>query len=328
MSFWGPLEQAIRARKRVALTTHVAPDGDGLGSALALKYGLDALGVASDIVVVSPVSRRYAFMDPGKAIHQYPTQVDRAWLASFDAVAVLDCSDWHRIGALTDAFPKDALKICIDHHASFTNFADVSVSRVSATATGELVYEFICEHLGLPLDAKMALPLYVSLYTDSGGFRFSNTTARAHHLAAKCLEMGVEPAMVNIALNESNRLSTLKLAARGLEKLEMDPSGKLAWIALSPEDFKWAGATADDIGALIDYPRSLEGVEVALLMFEDEPSSTKVSFRSKSILDMNKLASQFGGGGHVRAAGALLKMDVATARERLLAAARAALSTL
>lgn len=328
MSFWAPLECALRSRRRVALTTHVAPDGDGLGSALALKYGLDGAGISSEIVVVSPVSPRYAFMDPGHAIRQYPTQVDAAALQSIDAVAVLDCSDWSRIGPLAQAFPANALKICIDHHASYAGFADVGVSRVEAAATGELVYEFICEHLGRPLDARMALPIYVSLVSDTGGFRYSNTTAKTHRLAAACVDLGVEPAKVNIALNESNRLSTLKLAARALERLEVDPSGKLAWIALSPEDFAAAGATADDIGGLIDHPRSLEGVEVALLMFEDEPSSTKVSFRSKQYLDMNKLAAQFGGGGHVRAAGALMRTDVATACDRLLAAAREAIAKL
>jgi len=340
---FGPLLDALRSRHRVALTTHVAPDPDGLGSALALKYGLEKLGVASEIVVTGPVSRRFAFLDPDRAIREYPAPVDRAcgdrewgdrewgdreWFAGFDAVVVLDCSDWARIGPVGDAFPKDALKICIDHHASNSGFADVTCARVEATATAELIHEFLCEHAGLAFDRRMALPIYAALVTETGGFAYSNSTAKAHQLAARCLELGVQPAEVHAALHQSEHLPALKLAARALEKLEVDASGRLAWIALGMDDFRAAGATAEDIAGLVDYPRSLEGVEVAILMFEDEPRSTKVSFRSKAVLDMNQLAARVGGGGHVRAAGALIRADLATAREQLLREAREAVKKL
>ena len=316
------LADALRSRRRVALTTHVAPDADGLGSALALRYGLEKLGVASEIVVASPVARRYHFLDPEGAIRQYPSQVDRSWLAGFDAVAVLDCSDWSRIGSVGEAFRPDVLKICIDHHASNSGFADITCARVEATATAELIHEFLCDVMGLEFDARMALPIYAALVTETGGFAYSNSTPKAMRLAARCLDFGVQPAQVNTALHECERLPALKLAARALEKLEVDSGGRLAWIALGMDDFRAAGATAEDIAGLVDYPRSLEGVEVAILMFEDEPRSTKVSFRSKAVLDMNQLARRFGGGGHERAAGALIRADLATAREKLLKEAR------
>lgn len=322
------LEKALRGAKRIALTSHVAPDPDGLGSALALKYGLEKIDVASEIVVTGPVARRYKFLDPEQHIRQFPMDVNGAWFDGFDAVVVLDCSGWNRIGPVADAFPKGITKICIDHHASTSNFADVTVARVEATATAELIYEFICEHLKLPLDLRMAFPIYTALVAETGGFRYSNSTPKAHRLAATCLDRGIEPSIINTYLNECEKLPALKLAARALERLEVDASGKLAWITLGMDDFKAAGATIDDIAGLVDYPRSIEGVEVAIFAFEDEPLSTKVSFRSKAVADMNQLAARFGGGGHVRAAGALIRTDLATARERLIQEARDVVSRL
>lgn len=322
------LEMALRGRKRVALTSHVAPDPDGLGSALALKFGLARIGVKSEIVVTGPVARRYGFLDPEKHVRQFPQDVAGDWFAGFDAVVVLDCSGWNRIGPVADAFPKDIFKICIDHHASTSNFADVTYARVEATATAELIYEFVCEHLKLPLDRRMAVPIYTALVAETGGFRYSNSTPDAHRLAARCLEQGVESAVINTHLNESEQLPALKLAARGLANLEVDAGGKLAWITLGMDDFKAAGATIDDIAGLVDYPRSIDGVEIAFFAFEDEPRSTKVSFRSKAVADMNVLAARFGGGGHVRAAGALIREDLATAKARLIAEAREVVRTL
>jgi phosphoesterase RecJ-like protein len=316
------LEKALRSRRRVALTTHVAPDPDGLGSALALRYGLSRLGIESEIVVNGPVSRRFAFMDPDRAIREFPSQIDRDAVAGFDGVVVLDCGEWKRIGAVGEAFAPDVVKMCIDHHVANSGFASVTCWRVEATATAEMIHDFLCGHLRLPFDARMALPIYAALVTETGGFAYSNTTAKAHRLAGECLDLGVQAALVNTALNESRRLASLRLAARALDRLEVDGSGKLAWIALTLEDFRSTGATAEDITGLVDYPRSVEGVEVAILMFEDEPRSVKVSFRSKSVVDVNQLAGRFGGGGHVRAAGALLRTGIASAKEQLVAAAR------
>ncbi|MBI4863114.1 MAG: bifunctional oligoribonuclease/PAP phosphatase NrnA [Candidatus Riflebacteria bacterium] len=304
------LAEALLSRKCVALTTHIVPDGDGLGAAFALKYGLARLGVLSEVVLGSSVARRYDFVAPPAQTRIYPTQVSASWLDRFDAVVVLDCNDWKRIGSLADAFPRDIAKICIDHHVARAGFADVTVLRTDVSAAAEIVYDFICEDRKVPLDAEMALPIYTALYSETGGFSYSNTTTRCHRLAARCLELGVEPAAVHSALHERQSIAALKLLARALDRLRIDRTGKLAWIALELADFSASGASADDTSTLVQYARSIEGVEVAILMFEDEPDSVKVSFRSKGLLDMNELAREFGGGGHPRAAGAKLEMPI------------------
>jgi phosphoesterase RecJ-like protein len=322
------LADALLGSRCLAITTHVAPDGDGLGSAMALKIGLARRSVASEIVVAGSVARRYAVLDPDRAIRRFPADVDRKWLERFDTVAVLDSSDWSRIGPLGPAFPPAIRKVCIDHHVSNSNFADVNVALTEACATAEIVHDFVCGHLGVALDVAMALPIYVALSTETGGFAFSNTTSRCHRLAAACVDLGVRPAEVHRALHQSQPLAAVALAARALANLQVDPGGRLAWISLGLDDFRECQATADHVGGLIEHARCLEGVELAILMFEDEPRSVKVSFRSQTTVDVNALASRFGGGGHVRAAGALIRDELAVARERLVAGARAALRDL
>jgi phosphoesterase RecJ-like protein len=320
------LEKALRDRKRVALTTHVAPDGDGLGSAFALRHGLAQIGVPSDVLVSGLVAARYDILDPSRSLRRYPLDIDAEGLKCYDAVVVLDCSSWSRIGALADAFPRGITRICIDHHEATAEFADVNVARREATAAAEIVQDFLSEQLHLPLDLGIALPVYLALSTETGGFAYSNTTAKCLRLAADCVEAGVKPAEVHIQLYQRESLAALRLKGRALESLQVDPTGQLAWVTLGLDDFRTTGATAQDVGGLVDYPRSLDGVEVAILAFEDEPNSVKVSMRSKSWADVHKLARQFEGGGHVRAAGALLKMPLAQAKERLIEKARALLA--
>lgn len=319
------LEKAVRGWKRVALTTHVAPDGDGLGSAFGFVAGLAKLGVTADVAVEGPVARRYDFLYPPGALKVFPGPVDPAWLAGLDAVVVLDCSDWTRIGCLSEIFPTSIPRVCIDHHVARATFAPLTVHRMEATATAEILADFFTERFGMALDVAMAMPFYTALFTETGGFAYSNTTAKCMELAAACLRAGVNPAQVNSKLHERETLPALKLAARALERLQVDPGGRMAWVSLGLDDFRDTGATALDVGGLVDYPRSLDGVEMAILMFEDEPGSVKVSLRSREVLDMNVIARAIGGGGHVRAAGALVRSSLAQAETLILGKAREAI---
>ncbi len=314
MRDYAPLLEFIRRHRRFLVTTHLFPDGDGLGSALALASGLRRLGRAAEIVVPSPVPARYAFLAPAGELTSWPGEPDPARLAAFYAAFVLDCGDLKRLAGLGRILPCSGLELaCVDHHGGYTGFANVALLDPGAAATAVMVHELLHEQSGLEPDAASARALYVALVTETGGFQYSNTTATILALASRLIEAGADPDAINVELNQRNPVSKLRLLARALATLELGAAGRMAWVALGPEAFAETGATADDTIGLVDHPRSLDGVELALMFFEDEPCSVKLSFRSKAWLDCSRLARQVGGGGHPRAAGALLEMPLAEA---------------
>lgn len=300
------------------LTTHVAPDGDGLGSALALRAGLESMGIATSIVVPGEINPGLLFMDPERVIRRFPADVDQDFVRSHDMVALLDACHWGRIAQLEPALSPDMKRVIIDHHVPSETKADFMYSRVHAAATGEIIYDFLIDHAGLKLDHAMALPIYVSLVTETGSFRYSNTSARLFQIAGACIDAGVEPHTIASALFETCSPASLRLLARGLDRLQVDETGKLAWITLRLEDFAETGTAFADIGNMVSFPRSIETVELSILMFEDEPNFVKMSFRSRKTLDVNLLAREFGGGGHVRAAGLALRVPLAEAEARII----------
>lgn len=322
------LRSFLSGARRLMLTTHVAPDGDGLGSALALRKGLEAMGIAASIVVPGEVTPGLKFMDVEGVIRGFPGDVDEAFVRSHDMVALLDACHWGRIAHLEPALNPEARRVIIDHHVPSETKADCIYSRVHAAATGEIVYDFLVDHAGLKLDAAMAMPIYVSLVTETGSFRYSNTTARLFEIAGRCIDAGVEPHTVASALFETRSPASLRLLARGLDRLRVDETGKLAWITLSLEDFAETGTAFADIGNMVSYPRSIDGVELSILMFEDEPNFVKMSFRSRRVLDVNVLAREFGGGGHVRAAGVAMRVPLAEAEARVIPRAKEVAKTL
>jgi phosphoesterase RecJ-like protein len=326
MRDYEPLSAAIRRHRRFLVTTHLFPDGDGLGSALALAAGLRRLGCEAEIVVPSPVPARYAFMDPEGELRLWASDGGPAGLSGFDAAVVLDCGDLKRLAGLGRCLPDAGLElVCVDHHGGYTGFADVALLDPGAAATAEMIHELLLRQFGLEPDAVSARALYVALVTETGGFQYSNTTAKVLALASRLVELGADPDRLNVELNQRNPLGKLKLLGRALDTLALGAGGRMAWVALGPEAFAAAGATADDTIGLVDQPRSLDGVELALMFFEDEPCSVKMSFRSKRWLDCSLLARQFGGGGHPRAAGALLEMPLAEAVRRVTEAGARAL---
>ncbi|MBI3893347.1 MAG: bifunctional oligoribonuclease/PAP phosphatase NrnA [Candidatus Wallbacteria bacterium] len=326
MRNYAPLLDVVRSRDRFLLTSHLFPDGDGLGSAIALAGGLRKLGKDALIFMPSPVPARYAFLDPEGEIGHWKSGMDASGFQDREALFVLDCSAWDRLDGLGRLLaPLPMLKVCIDHHKSACEFADASLLDVSAAATAEMVYELVVEQAGLGLDGTMAQAIYAALVTETGGFQYSNTTPRVLRLAADMLDCGVSADRVDIELYQRNPAHQIRFLARSLDTLGLGASGKMAWVAVGMELFRATGATAEDTVSLVGYPRSIDGVELALMFFEDYPNSVKISFRSKSWFDVAEFARQFGGGGHVRAAGALMKMPLAEAVKRVTEAGEKAL---
>src|SRR5881409_3883255 len=305
--------------RRVALTTHVNADGDGVGSEVALWHLLRARGLRPAIVNPTPIPERFEFLLPDGG-----DRSDRAVreIESADVVMVLDISDLTRLGDLARAIKRSHAVACIDHHLSSGSLPEgPRLVAPEAAATAELVFDF-ASALGWPLSPEAARALYVGILTDTGGFRFANTTPRVLRVAGALLERGVDPESIYASVYASAPEGRIRLTAEVLATLVVEPERGLAWVTVPPDALQRHRATADDLDGIVEYPRSIAGVRLALLFRQLANGKVKVSFRSLGDVDVAELAHRFGGGGHRKAAGASLEGSLAEAQAQVLAAAR------
>lgn len=320
---WSPFVELVRRHQRFLLTTHIRPDGDGLGSMLALTDALERAGKVVRQVIASVVSPRYAFLDPDGRVQRFQLPGE-AW-RDVDAVLVLDTGTWNQLGDFgTFLRGLPAAKAVIDHHPTQDDLSALRLVDTTAEATGRLVFEAIAA-LGLPLSEKAAHNLFVALAMDTGWFRHSNTTPATFHLAAELTQAGAHPTVIYEQLYEQSTLARLKLTGLVLERLQTADNGLVAYTEVLRSDYAATGATPQDTEDLINYTRSVAGVEVGLFFMEQPRGGVKVSFRSRSKVDVGRLAEQFGGGGHRLASGAIIEAPMEEARARVLAAVHAAL---
>ena len=310
---------------RVALTTHVNADGDGVGSEVALWHLLRARGMQPAIANATGIPERFDFLVPDGA-----DQSERAGkeIARADVIVVLDISDLGRIGDLAGAVrDRHVQVICIDHHVSPGTLPEgPRLVAPEATATAELVFD-LAAALEWELTVDVARALYVGLLMDTGGFRFSNTTARALRIAAALLERGVDPESIYESVYASAPEGRVRLLGEVLQTLVVEPPPVgLAWVTVPPGALERYGATADDLDGIVEHARSIAGIRLALLFRQIANGRTKVSFRSMGNVDAAALAQRFGGGGHHKAAGASLEGPIADVQARVLAAARQSLN--
>jgi phosphoesterase RecJ-like protein len=310
--------------QRVALTTHVNADGDGVGSEVGLWHLLRSRGLHPVIANPTGVPDRFDFMLPAgaDASDHAAKEVARA-----DVVVVLDISDLGRLGDLATAVRERGVPVvCIDHHVSQGTLpAGPRLVAPEATATAELVFDLATE-LGWELSTDAARALYVGLLTDTGGFRFSNTTARALRVAAALLEHGVDPESIYEAVYSSAPEGRVRLLGDVLQTLVVEPERGLAWVTVPPGALERYGATPDDLDGIVEHARSIAGVRLALLFRQIANGRIKVSFRSLGDVDSAALAQAFGGGGHHKAAGASLEGSLGEAQTTVLESARAYLN--
>jgi phosphoesterase RecJ-like protein len=212
-------------------------------------------------------------------------------------------------------------RVIVDHHpASDAPMEGLALRDPSASATGELVYDLLILS-GTDWPPESTLGMYVALLTDTGSFRFSNTTGRVHRIVADLMERGLDPQKAARQVYGRVRVRKLHLLRASLEELQVEEGGGVAWMTVPLETYTSLGATSDDVDGLVDYPRSLRGVEVAILFRQAARGGTKVSLRSNGEVDVNRLARSFGGGGHVRAAGALVDRPLGEVRKEVVSAA-------
>lgn len=303
----------LRKAPKVALFSHISPDGDCLGSMLALGIALRKLGKQVFLYNPDEVPHNLSFL-PGasEVMRALPEQLPQT-------LCFLDCADLRRVNLEQNQLPKDAVVLNIDHHISNQKFGTINLVEANASATGEIVMELIRE-LQVSLDQEIATNLYTAIVTDTGSFQYSNTKPRTHRLAADLMESGIDLLQIHHYIFDQKPLAQVKLLTRGLANLKLYAEGQLAVITLHRKDFEETGAQESLSEGVINNARSIEGVEVAVLLKELEPRKIRIGFRSNLWFNVNELASRFSGGGHQRAAGCTIEASLEEARQAVIQA--------
>jgi len=320
------VQDVIREKDRFLLVTHVNPDGDGIGSQVALHRFLKKIGKSSTIINGHSSPVNYRFLDSDGEVQVFDPLIHQAIIPTIDAIFILDISSWDRLGRCGPHLKtSSALKICIDHHISNDKFADINLIDVGASSTGELIYRLITG-MGFEITLDIAEPLYVSIITDTGSFRFSNTNSLSHNIAAHLVELGVNPREVYEQIYENSSIGRIKLLGLALSELKMAADGRIAWVKITREMMEKTHTRPRECEGFVDYLRLLKDVEVCLIFIELDDGKTKVSLRSRGLVDVNKIAGKFGGGGHQHAAGLFVENSVMQMEHALIRSAEESLS--
>lgn len=323
---WSPLVRLIQANDDILLMTHIRPDADGLGSQLALHDALTAIGKRSRVVIASKLPPRYQFLDPDARTIELFTEANADSFRNAGAVIVMDTGTWGQLGDF-GPFMKTLTvpKAVVDHHRTQDDLGGLRLVDVTAEATGRMAYEII-RALHAPLSPKAAHHLFMAVALDTGWFRHPNTTAASFALAHELVKAGANPPPLYEQLFECAPVARLRLLGLALERLQTRAGGQICFTEIFVSDYADTGAVPGDTEDLINYPRSVDGVEVALVFIEQPEGGTKISFRARSRVDVSKVAERFGGGGHKLASGARDPRDLPATREAVLAAVEQALA--
>jgi phosphoesterase RecJ-like protein len=308
----------VAKHRRLLLTTHINPDGDGLGSEGAVSLWLREQGKNVHVLNDSPVPPAFTFLTEHQAIEVFTPEGAERCFEEADALIVLDTGNRSRIGRLSPLLDRHVLPVAVvDHHVTHDGFGQVNVIEPEASSTGEIVYHLIRESGG-SITHEIAECLYVALMTDTGSFRYSNTDSHAHRMAAELLAHGLDPQKLHAQVHSHASPGRLRFFGEVLGALETIADGHIVVLEASPEQFVKHGLVGADTEGLVDIPRSIAGVDVVALFSEVEPGKVKVSLRSTGRVAIDQIVSRLGGGGHPHAAGALLRCSRAEARSRVL----------
>lgn len=308
---------ALAKARSVALVAHRDPDGDTIGSVIALGLGLEAAGKRVTFHCADPVPESFTFLPTTARFTREPPR-------GVDLVATLDFGDASRAKF---AVPQDLPLLNIDHHATNAHFGTVNLVDVSAPATAQIV-ALLVDEAGYRWTPEMATAALLGIMTDTGSFQFSSTDARCHRVAARLLELGADLQAITGNVYRSRPFATLKLFGIAFQRLESEADGRLVHTWLRQEDFVAAGAKPEHVSGLIEQVALSSGMRVAILVNEERAGQVKVSIRTSAeppAIDAAALAARFGGGGHVRAAGAIVAGTLEDVRPRVLGEARAML---
>ncbi len=306
------IAERIKNAKRVAIVTHMRPDGDAIGGALALSCALNNIGVENVTLVESDIPSNLAFLNGVE-------KMQKTAEGEFDLLVAVDCADIQRLGALADLFlgaPRKRIDtVNIDHHISNTRFARYNFVRECAANCMNIAT--LIEYLGAPLDKTTAEYLFVGLLTDSGNFSHDDVGEEAFLLGAKLVKAGADARYYNYNLFKKQSKARAALYATTMSGIRYFFDDRFALIVITQEAMKKCGADRGMTEGFVDFPLNIDGVEVAASIMEDKYRQYKISLRSKEYADANKIAGTFGGGGHVRAAGCMLFGELEEVIDRL-----------
>jgi phosphoesterase RecJ-like protein len=290
----GRVAAAITARRRFVISSHARPDGDAIGSQLAMAYALRALGKQVRIVNADPAPPPLMAF-PGVADIEIATAVD----GEYDAALIMECGDIARTGVEGLA---RSIVVNIDHHPGNTGYGQINWFDSSAAACGEMVYDLVGA-LGVPLSCEIATHVYLAILTDTGSFHYSSISPRTFEICRATLEAGVDPVLVARHVYDSNSMGRLRLFGAVLNAMQLDASGRIAILYLDDAMARAAGGTYEDTEGLINLPLTVKEIQAVVFFKRLEGDQYRVSMRSKHDIDIGAVAKEFGGGGHKNAAG-------------------------
>ncbi len=303
--------ETIRQADRIVLASHINPDGDTIGSSLALTHVLRQMGKVAVPLSHHGVPEIYRWLPGQEWIARNVEERD------FDLAIVCDTGTVDRIGEAREPVEAAPRSLCIDHHVTEGNFGQIRVVNAKAAATGELVYTLLKE-MGIAPNRAVADCLMCAIITDTGVFRFPNVTPETLRIAAELMEFGASPSEINEIVFENRSLAGLKLLGRALEALQLSSDGQIAWSVLSEQDFLDCGASPEDTEGIVNHVRAARGVQVGVLLHQIPGKRVRVNLRSRNGYDVRRVAEAFGGGGHTLAAGCSLEPPLQEAESKVL----------
>ncbi len=305
------IEELIARGARFLITSHIDPDGDAVGSVLALDWALRSMDKTTRVYLKDKVPYRYDFL-PGveHVVNEVPAE-------AFDAVFVLDCGSIARVGEDAGNFLRESFLVCIDHHKTNDAFANLDYVDPQASSTGELLYRLFAG-MGLKYSLEMAINIYTAVFTDTGSLRYDNASTAAYAICREMVGLGVQPAYVAQRVYESHPKERFLLLGEVLCTLRTFDDGKIAVARVTEEMFRKTGTDREHTDGFSEYIREIRGVEAAIFARQTGPEKFKISMRAKGLIDVAHICSTFGGGGHKNAAGCTIDGSYEEVEAKLL----------
>ena len=294
----------VRTSGKFVLTTHINPDGDGLGSECALACHLRDLGKDVRILNHSDTPSNYTFLERFFPITRFQADKHEKLVLNADALVVLDTNHPDRLAGMKSAVERSrAKKVCIDHHLDPASFADQYILDDSSTATGEILYHLLTANDSSSISASVASCLYAAIMTDTGSFRYPKTDSETHRIIAHLIDRGADPVDIYERIYEQGSFNRMRLLGEALAAMRVVHGGKVAYLSITRAMLKETETTEVDTDAFVPYTMSIQNVQIGM-MFTELADGVKINFRSKGEIRINELAKEFGGNGHKNAAGA------------------------
>lgn len=305
--------EAIVNSKNIGISFHTSPDGDALGSALALMLALKKIGKNTYIVSRDEVPEIYRFLP----YYEYASKMIEKVQDDTDTVLILDCGNVARISGEVNFHNNSYKVINVDHHLSNDMYGELNYVDCKSAAVGEIVFDVI-NQLNITMDKDMAICLYTALLTDTGGFKHSNTTIKTHSIAGELINLGIDFSEIHRKLFENKKLERVKLYSKIIDSMELYNNNKLCIMGITKDLLNSVGISeASDTSDIISIGMEIDTVEVAVLVKETD-TGTKISLRSKDKVDVRKIAETFGGGGHTKAAGLSIDKSYSEAKSMII----------